>query len=105
VRHRGAALGPHGVACPEFNISVFATTRKAALHRPPQVRKNAEPTPRRPKLATSTSLAIPATISFALFAQLILVEARLSQFPAHIPPSWSLTGFPVCAAISFAPLP
>jgi len=59
----------------------------------------------RPLQATSTSLAIPTAISFALFAQLVLVEASLSQFATHIPPNWSLAGLPVCAAISFAPLP
>ena len=55
--------------------------------------------------ATSTSLAIPTAISFASFAQLVLVEAGLSQFAAHIPPNWSLASLPVSAAISFAPLP
>lgn len=55
--------------------------------------------------ATSASLAIPAAVSFASFAQLILVEAGLPQFAAHIPPSWSLAGLAVSAAISFAPLP
>jgi hypothetical protein len=54
--------------------------------------------------APSTSLSIPATISFALFAQSILVKAGLSQFGAHISPNWSLAGLPVSAAISFAPL-
>jgi hypothetical protein len=54
---------------------------------------------------TSTSLAIPTAISCALFAQLVLVEAGLSQFGAHIPPNWSLAGLTVSAAISFAPLP
>src|SRR6185369_15206707 len=60
---------------------------------------------RRSLQATSTSLAIPTAISCALFAQLLLVEAGLSQFGAHIPANWSLAGLPVSAAISFAPLP
>src|SRR5262245_17887314 len=46
-----------------------------------------------------------ARASGALFAQLVLVEAGLSQFGAHIPPNWSLAGLTVSAAISFAPLP
>jgi hypothetical protein len=54
--------------------------------------------------APSASLAIPAAISFASFAQLVLVEAGLSQFGARISPNWSLAGLPVSAAISFAPL-
>jgi hypothetical protein len=53
---------------------------------------------------TSTSLAIPTAISFAAFTQLILVEASISQFGAHISPNWSPAGFPISAAISFAPL-
>ena len=58
----------------------------------------------RPLQAPSASLAIPAAISFASFAQLVLVEAGLSQFGARISPNWSLAGLPVSAAISFAPL-
>ena len=52
----------------------------------------------------STSLAIPTAISFASFTQLILVEASVSQFGAHIPPNWSPAGLPISAAISLAPL-
>jgi hypothetical protein len=59
----------------------------------------------RPLQATSTGLAIPAAISFASFAQLVLVETGLPQFGAHIPTNWSLAGLAVSAAISFAPLP
>jgi hypothetical protein len=59
----------------------------------------------RPLQLTSAGLAIPAAVSFASFAQLILVETGLPQFAAHIPPSWSLAGLAVSAAISFAPLP
>jgi len=59
----------------------------------------------RPSLATSTSLAIPTAISFASFAQLILIKASLSQFATDVPAHWSLAGFSVSAAISFAPLP
>ena len=59
----------------------------------------------RPLQTTSTSLAVPTAISFASFAQLVLVEASLSQFAAHVPANWSLAGLPVSAAISFAPLP
>jgi hypothetical protein len=55
--------------------------------------------------ATSTSLAISAAVSFASFAQRILVETGLPQFSAHIPPNWPLAGLTVSAAISFAPLP
>ena len=58
----------------------------------------------RPLQAPSASLAIPAAISFASFAQLVLVEAGLSQFGARISQNWSLAGLPVSAAISFAPL-
>ena len=58
----------------------------------------------RPLQAPSASLAISAAISFASFAQLVLVEAGLSQFGARISPNWSLAGLPVSAAISFAPL-
>ena len=54
--------------------------------------------------APSASLAISAAISFASFAQLVLVEAGLSQFGARISPNWSLAGLPISAAISFAPL-
>ena len=57
-----------------------------------------------PLQSPSASLAISAAISFASFAQLVLVEAGLSQFGARIPPNWSLAGLPVSAAISFAPL-
>jgi hypothetical protein len=57
------------------------------------------------KLATSARFPVPATITFALFAQLVLVETSLPQFAAHIPPYWSLAGLPVSAAISFALLP
>jgi hypothetical protein len=53
---------------------------------------------------TSTGLAIPTAISFAAFTQLILVEACISQFGAHIPANWSPAGLPISAAISFAPL-
>src|SRR5882724_215092 len=59
----------------------------------------------RPLHAPPTSLAIPTAVSFASFAQLILVEAGLSQFGAHIPPNWPLASLTVSAAISFAPLP
>jgi hypothetical protein len=55
--------------------------------------------------ATSTRFSVPATISFALFAQLVLVETGLPQFAAHIPPNWPLAGLPVSAAVSFALLP
>ena len=55
--------------------------------------------------ATSTSLAIPAAISFASFAQLVLVETGLSQFAAHVSANRPLAGLPISAAISFAPLP
>jgi hypothetical protein len=55
--------------------------------------------------ATSTRFPVPATISFALFAQLVLVETGLPQFAAHIPPNWPLAGLPVSAAVSFALLP
>ena len=58
----------------------------------------------RPLQATSTSLAIPAAVSFASFAQLVLVKAGLSQFAAHVPANWPLAGLPVSTAISFAPL-
>jgi hypothetical protein len=55
--------------------------------------------------APSASLAIPAAISLALFAQLVLVEAGLSQLAARIPPNRPLlAGLPVSAAITFAPL-
>jgi len=54
--------------------------------------------------APSASLAVPAAISFASFAQFVLVEARLSQFPANISPNWSLAGLAVSAAIPFTPL-
>ena len=54
--------------------------------------------------APSASLAIPAAVSLASFAQRVLVEASLSQFGAHIPPNWPLAGLTVSAAISFAPL-
>jgi hypothetical protein len=37
-----------------------------------------------------------------LFAQLILVEASCAQFGAPIASDWSLAGFPVSAAVSFA---
>jgi hypothetical protein len=57
-----------------------------------------------PLQAPSAGLAIPAAISFASFAQFVLVEAGLSQFGARIPPHWSLAGLPVSAAISLAPL-
>ena len=57
------------------------------------------------RLATSASLAIPTAISFALFAQLIFVEASRAQFAAHITSDWSLAGFPVSAAVSFALFP
>ena len=57
------------------------------------------------KLAISTSLAVPTAIPFALFAQLILVEASCTQFAAHIASDWSLAGFPVSAAVTFALLP
>jgi hypothetical protein len=53
---------------------------------------------------TSTSLAIPTAISFAAFTQLILVEASISQFGAHIPANRSSAGLPISAAVSFAPL-
>jgi hypothetical protein len=56
-------------------------------------------------LAISTRFPVPATISFALFAQLVLVETGLPQFAAHIPPNWPLAGLPVSAAVSFALLP
>jgi hypothetical protein len=59
----------------------------------------------RPLQLTSAGLAIPAAVSFASFAQLILVEAGLPQFSARIPANGSLAGLPVSAAISFAPLP
>jgi hypothetical protein len=55
--------------------------------------------------AASTRFPVPATISFALFAQLVLVETSLPQFAAHIPPNRSLAGLPVSAAVSFALLP
>jgi hypothetical protein len=64
-----------------------------------------QPKYRSPILATSASLAIPTAISFALFAQPILVEASCAQFAAHIASDWPLAGFPVSAAISFALLP
>jgi hypothetical protein len=54
--------------------------------------------------SASASLAIPAAISLAAFAQLILVDASRSQFGAHIPANWSPAGLPISAAISFAPL-
>ena len=57
------------------------------------------------RLATSASLAIPTAIPFALFPQLILVEASRAQFAAHIPADRSLAGFPVSAAVSFALFP
>jgi hypothetical protein len=57
-----------------------------------------------PLQAPSAGLAIPAAISFASFAQFVLVEAGLSQFGTRIPPNWSLAGLPVSAAISLAPL-
>jgi hypothetical protein len=53
----------------------------------------------------ATSLAVPATIPFALFAQPILVEASCAQLTAHIASDWPLAGFPVSATISFALLP
>jgi hypothetical protein len=52
--------------------------------------------------ATSAGFAIAATVSFALFAQAVLVETRLPQFAAHIPPNRSLAGLAVSAAVSFA---
>jgi hypothetical protein len=55
--------------------------------------------------ATPTSLAIPATISFASLAQLILVKTSLPQFGAHVSTNRPLAGLPISAAISFAPLP
>jgi hypothetical protein len=66
--------------------------------------RSATPGNQRSLQATSAGLAIPAAVSFASFAQLILVEAGLPQFAAHIPPSWPLAGLSVSAAISFAPL-
>jgi len=57
------------------------------------------------ELAFSTRFPVAATISFAAFAQLVLVETSLPQFAAHIPPDWSLAGLPVSPAVSFAPLP
>jgi hypothetical protein len=54
------------------------------------------------KLASSTSLTIPTAIPFALFTQLILVEASCAQFAANVSSSWPLASFPVSAAISFA---
>jgi hypothetical protein len=57
------------------------------------------------ELATSTRFPVPATISFALFAQFVLVETSLPQFAAHIPSNRFLAGLPVSAAISFALLP
>jgi hypothetical protein len=54
--------------------------------------------------APSASLAILAAISFASFAQLVLVETGLSQFAAHVSPSRSLAGLAVSAAIPFTPL-
>jgi hypothetical protein len=57
------------------------------------------------RLTTSASLAIPTAISFALLAQLILVEAGRAQFAAHITSSGSLAGVPVSAAVSFALFP
>ena len=59
----------------------------------------------RPLQAPSASLAIPAAISFASFAQLVLVETGLSQFAAHVSTNRPLAGLPISAAISFAPLP
>jgi hypothetical protein len=56
-------------------------------------------------LAISARFPVPATISFALFAQLVLVETGLPQFAAHIPPNRPLAGLPVSAAVSFALLP
>ena len=49
----------------------------------------------RPLQAPSASLAISAAISFASFAQLVLVEAGLSQFGARISSNWSLAGLRV----------
>jgi hypothetical protein len=56
-------------------------------------------------LATSTRFPVLATISFALFAELVLVETGLPQFAAHVSPNGSLAGLPVSAAVSFALLP
>jgi hypothetical protein len=57
------------------------------------------------ELASSASLAIPTAIPFTLFAQLIFVEARRTQFAANVASHRSLAGFPVSAAVSFALFP
>src|SRR6476620_11174435 len=66
---------------------------------------SATPKNLRPLQATSTSFTIPTAISFASFAQLVLVETGLSQFAAHVSANRPLAGLPISAAISFAPLP
>ena len=52
--------------------------------------------------ATSTGFAVAATVSFALFAQSVLVETSLPQFAAYIPPNRSLARLAVSATVSFA---
>ena len=54
---------------------------------------------------SAASLAIPAAISFALFAQPVLVQASLPQLPANIPSCRSLAHFAVSPAVAFALLP
>jgi hypothetical protein len=56
-------------------------------------------------LAASTSLAVPTAISFALFAQLVFVEASRAQFCARIATNGPLASFTVSAAVSLALLP
>ena len=52
--------------------------------------------------ATSTGFAVAATVSFALFAQSVLVETSLPQLAAYIPPNRSLARLAVSATVSFA---
>jgi hypothetical protein len=56
-------------------------------------------------LATSASLTIFTAIPFALFAELVLIEASRPQFAAYITSDRSLAGFPISATVSFALFP
>ena len=51
---------------------------------------------------TSAGFAVAATVSFALFAQPVLVETSLPQFAAYVPPNRSLARLAVSATVSFA---
>jgi hypothetical protein len=52
--------------------------------------------------AVSAGLTIAATVTFALFAQFILIQACGPQFTADISPNWPLARLTVATAVSFA---